>query len=791
MGSKEAEKNSAVAKAMAGKPAFAKAAAGKPAIFVFTTAYYPFIGGAEIAIQEVVKRLKDEFRFFIFTARFRSGLPRLEENDGVVIRRIGFGFWFDKFLIPFLGFFTVRHFLRKERPVLYWAVMASYASGIPYLINMLSAKRIPVVLTLQEGDPVSHIKEAKFGLIAASWRAALLRTAYLTAISTYLLELGRGFGYRGTGKVIPNGVDVSSFAKEISSEEARILRERLGVASDQKIIITTSRLVTKNAVDIAVKAVKIFKEKPAKVKFLVIGSGEGEQPLRELVRHLGLENDVLFLGDIPHKEIPKYLKISDVFVRPSRSEGLGNSFIEAMAAGVPVIGTMVGGIPDFLEDGKTGLVVKVDDPEDLALKIGLLLHDSRLRERLIGNGRRVVADRYQWERVARDFFAVFSSLAGNDAKPRVLIATGIFPPDIGGPATYSKLIADELPNRGFLVRVLSFGTVRHLPKIIRHFVYFLKLLVAARGMDIIFAQDPVSVGFPAAIAAKLLKKKFLLKVVGDYAWEQYQQKIRSSGVRFINVDEFQNAKFDFFTELRRKIQKFVARRAEKIVVPSEYLKSIVSQWGVNKSKIVVIYNSFEPPELKITKSEARKKLGLSGSIAVSVGRLVPWKGFAALIESVATVKKYIPDFKLYIIGSGPDLESLRLKVQSLKLEDCVYLTGGLPQNDVLTYFAATDVFILNTAYEGFSHTLIEAMAMGVPVITTLVGGNTEIVRNGENGILVLYNNILEISEAIRKVLIDLLLCERLSTSASTTASQFTREKMLAETIEVLRIVLKK
>ncbi len=101
---------------------------------------------------------------------------------------------------------------------------------------------------------------------------------------------------------------------------------------------------------------------------------------------------------------------------------------------------------------------------------------------------------------------------------RILIATGIFPPDIGGPATYSKLLFDELPKRGFEVDVLSFGEVRKFPKIVRHFIYFLKVLSLGRKSDIIFVQDPVSVGLPVCIASKILRKKFALKIVGDYAW---------------------------------------------------------------------------------------------------------------------------------------------------------------------------------------------------------------------------------------------------------------------------------
>src|SRR3989344_3451656 len=96
---------------------------------------------------------------------------------------------------------------------------------------------------------------------------------------------------------------------------------------------------------------------------------------------------------------------------------------------------------------------------------------------------------------------------------KILIATGIYPPDIGGPATYSKLLADELSKHNFNVSVLSFGEVRKLPKVLRHIIYFFKVWRRGKKADIIFAQDPVSVGLPAVLAAEILTplKSFKIK----------------------------------------------------------------------------------------------------------------------------------------------------------------------------------------------------------------------------------------------------------------------------------------
>jgi glycosyltransferase involved in cell wall biosynthesis len=101
------------------------------------------------------------------------------------------------------------------------------------------------------------------------------------------------------------------------------------------------------------------------------------------------------------------LKISDVFVRPSLSEGLGNAFLEAMAASIPVIGTPVGGIPDFLKDEETGLFCEVGNPEDIAQKIEKLVFDDSLRKRIIENGLELVKEKYDWGFIAAQYIELY------------------------------------------------------------------------------------------------------------------------------------------------------------------------------------------------------------------------------------------------------------------------------------------------------------------------------------------------------------------------------------------------
>lgn len=769
------------------KPVSAKAAVGKPAIFVFTTAYVPFIGGAEIAVQEIAKRLNNEFRFFIFTARMRKDLPRQEERDGVFIRRVGFGISADKFFLPLLGLWVAFSLRRKEKPVLYWTVMMSYASGVAYLLNMLTLRRTPIVQTLQEGDPLEYLQHGRWGLVGFSWRAALRRASYVTAISSFLLDTARSFGYQGKGDVIPNGVDTEVFSRSHDAETRRTFRSAHGFFPDDRIIITVSRLVEKNAVDMIIRALVPLRKRAPSVKLWVLGSGDKKEMLKALSRELGVNEGIRWEGDVRYEDVPSYLYASDVFVRPSRSEGLGNAFLEAMAAELPVVGTMVGGIADFLEDGKTGLAVRVDDPEDIAKSIGKILFDPVLAATIAAGGKRMVGERYQWEGIAKRFQKLFLAVSEEYAKPAVLVATGIFPPDIGGPATYSKLLADRLPPYGFRVRVLSFGSVRRFPVGIRHAMYLWRLFLEGRDSDLIFAQDPVSVGFPAMVAARVLQKKFVLKIVGDYAWEQGIQRFGVSEL----LDDFLKKRYGFRVQVLRAVERWSAERAGRVIVPSEYLRGVVTSWGLPRGKVKVIYNGFDKSETVISREEARRVLALSGTVAVSVGRLVPWKGFEVLVRAVPEIRRHVPDFRLVIVGSGPDERRLKRVAHDLNVSGAIFFAGALAHDNLVRYLAGGDMFLLNTGYEGFSHSILEAMAAGIPIVTTSVGGNNEVLKNDENGILIPFDDLPALVNAVRRLSENRVLGKQLADSARGSLLRFSTETTLAETAAELHHILGK
>lgn len=358
---------------------------------------------------------------------------------------------------------------------------------------------------------------------------------------------------------------------------------------------------------------------------------------------------------------------------------------------------------------------------------------------------------------------------------RVLIATPLYPPDPGGPATYVRTLEEALPGAGVDVMVVKFGLVRRFPKLLRHLIYFFMVLRSGKEADLILALDPVSVGLPAALAARFLKKPLVVKVVGDYAWEQGRQRFGLTDT----LDQFATARsLPFEVRFLQGVESWVARSAVRIIVPSEYLKRVVSTWkDVEPASISVIYNAMRSEE---TGRAPDAVLALPHPRIVSIGRLVPWKQMEGVIEAV----KDIEGASLVIVGDGPSrarLEQLAAEVAPGK----VLFTGALPHDATLATLREADIFVLNSTYEGLSHLLIEALSLGVPSIATAVGGNPELVTDGENGLLIESRDTEMLTAAIRRLIADDVLRTRLSGNARASSARFSMDAMITATKSLL------
>ncbi len=321
---------------------------------------------------------------------------------------------------------------------------------------------------------------------------------------------------------------------------------------------------------------------------------------------------------------------------------------------------------------------------------------------------------------------------------KILITTGIYPPEVGGPATYAALVEKELPKYGVEVTVLPFRVVRHLPKIIRHVSFFFKVLKIGFKMDLLYTQDPVSVGFPTMLVSKMLGKPFLIRMPGDYAWEQATGRY---GVKD-GINQFQHKKYGFNIELIRFIQSATARFADKIITPSKYFGQLVSLWNPSKKNVVSIYNGID---LVAINSDCRNSY--EPKSIISAGRLIALKGFNFLIS----IMPNLPEWKLYIAGDGPERQNLQTLIENHGLAERVFLLGPLGHTELISEIKKSEIFAIQSSFESFSFQVVESMRSGTPVIATKVGALSEIIDSGKEGFLVEPNNKEQFLDALKQL----------------------------------------
>lgn len=380
-------------------------------VLVFSTDdhLYP-AGGAEQAFGNISGQLK-HIEFDLICARLRKASLRFEKINNVSIYRIGFGIpKVDAFLLALFGHLYAYKLMRTHRYSLMWSIMASY--GAFAAVRVKKKTGLPLLLTLQEGDSFEYIyKRVRF--VRNKFNEIFKVADGLQAISHYLLRWGIDMGFSGALKsVIPNGVAIDAFTKHFTKEEIDAKRTSFGFPHDAKILFTSSRLEKKNGIADVVEALQKL---PQEVCFVVCGSGSLEAEIKELVEKRNLSHRVLFMGFVDPKELPLLMKSSDIFIRPSLTEGLGNAFLEAMAARVITIGTPAGGIPDFLNDGSTGFLVQISNPDSIVevIKRVLVLDDST-KERIRNTAESMVREKYNWNVVSSDMELIFNKLSSSN-----------------------------------------------------------------------------------------------------------------------------------------------------------------------------------------------------------------------------------------------------------------------------------------------------------------------------------------------------------------------------------------
>jgi glycosyltransferase involved in cell wall biosynthesis len=357
---------------------------------------------------------------------------------------------------------------------------------------------------------------------------------------------------------------------------------------------------------------------------------------------------------------------------------------------------------------------------------------------------------------------------------KVVVVSGIWPPDPGGPASHAPALADFLSARGHDVEVVTTADVEPAERAypvswaqrrspFRHLRAASLICRAARRAEAVYATSMIR---RAAVGAGLARRPLVVKLVSDEAFERATRSGRYTGT----LDEFQTTG-GIRTRVLRATRTWSLRRASHVFCPSAYLRDVALGWGLEPELVSVLPNPAPEIPAMPSRDELRADFGLDRDVLVFAGRLGRQKALGVALHALAEVG----DVKLVIAGDGPERSSLERRVEELRLDDRVRLLGSVPRETVLRLFKAADASLLSSAWENFPHTVVESLAVGCPVIATAVGGVPEVVRDGENGLLVPPGDPSALAQAITRFFGDADLRRTLRGSAERSVAGYSEE----------------
>ena len=334
----------------------------------------------------------------------------------------------------------------------------------------------------------------------------------------------------------------------------------------------------------------------------------------------------------------------------------------------------------------------------------------------------------------------------------ILITVGIFPPDIGGPASFVPKIAKYLINKGHNVKIICLSDKEHLtykddinvirinrnsPIIFRWLKTIVKIYSNSKKSDLIFVNG---LGTETTIANLFIRKKVIRKIVGDPVWERVYNK----NLIDESFDDFQENNHGLSISLQKMIRNWSINKSNLIITPSQHLKNFIDKIGFDKN-IFVINNGVN--------IEQHNKVVLENNIIqlLVVSRLVSQKNIDSIIKAVKVMEN--ENIILNIVGDGSEINNLKLLVKKYELDKKINFIGKIENTKLNEYLKNADIFIQASNYEGLPHSILEAMNFEIPILSSDVGGCSVLLNKGERGYIIpMPVSEVEISEGIRTII---------------------------------------
>jgi len=379
----------------------------QPGVCMIISSFHPIVGGAERQAQQLaVKLMSRGVGVCVLTRRYAE-LKWYEEIDGVPVHRVpAFGPRAIASVIYTLSALVWLLFNHHRYQIVHCHQALSPAT-IGALAKILFGKKLVVKVPGRgiEGG-IAQIGMMPFSAL----RKKLLRQAdRFIYLSDGISEELAKFGFANAAVKLPNGVDTERFTP-VSVEVKAMLRERLRLPPTCRLVIFTGRLNSLKRLDILLKSWADIVRSPGALEchLLILGEGEESTSLKAQARRLGIEERLSFLGQ--KENVVEYLQASDVFVLSSETEGISNSLLEAMACGLAIVATDVGGSGEVLQRHQNGLLVKPRNQAQLTDGLLTVLRNQALAEQLGKEARKIVEARYSLDRVTERYIELYNDL---------------------------------------------------------------------------------------------------------------------------------------------------------------------------------------------------------------------------------------------------------------------------------------------------------------------------------------------------------------------------------------------
>lgn len=521
-----------------------------------------------------------------------------------------------------------------------------------------------------------------------------------------------------------------------------------------------------------------FKE----AEFVLVGDGAFRPEFERIAQEMGLASRVRFLGE--RTDIPAVLASLDITVVPSISESLPNVILESMAAGIPVVATRVGGIPDVLEDEKTGLLVPPEDDVQLAEAIGRLISNLGLRQEIGCRAREYAAARFRWDSVLERYEGLYSEALARKGRTSKALFTGekesrkkqlriaLIGPSLrrlGGQSVQVDLmlrqwrgdaevdasfvpIDPDLPKGWSLL-----GRIPYLRTVVRELQYSGILQRALGQRDIAHVLVASYASFLIILLPPwLLGRSRGAKLLVHYHSGEAQDHLRRSW-----------------------LARYLLRRAESIVVPSGYLVDVFGQFGIEAKAV--------PNIVQFDEFTYRSRTTFSPAFVCTRG-FHPYYRIDDVLRAFGEIQGKFPRAQLSLVGSGPTEAEMRSLAEELSLSN-VQFRGIVPRRQIAECYDRADIFINASILDNMPVSILEAFASGTPVVTTAAYGIPYMVEHERTGLLSAPGDWRALAHNALRLLNDPELAQRVAANAHEELQRYCWESVRPQWLAVYRNAL--